>query len=247
MRSTLVYDLPTRIFHWVFSSLFLITFFIAKTVKDESIVFSYHSLLGLLLGALVLWRIFWGFFGSKHAKFSGFCLNLAELKSYLSGIVSGSKKRWPGHNPASSWAAVAMFALTLGLASTGYLMTTGNKELFEDVHELLANTFIVIAVLHISGVLLHSARHRDTIALSMVDGKKELSGNEEAIASSKPLAGIILVALIFSASIYIYKNFNPQNKTLSLLGNTLQLGEQEHENEGKDGANTNEENDDDDD
>ena len=62
MRTTLVYDLPTRLFHWLFSGLFLLSFVITKTVDDESLVFSYHMLSGLLLGGLVLWRVFWGVF-----------------------------------------------------------------------------------------------------------------------------------------------------------------------------------------
>ena len=99
MRSTLIYDLPTRIFHWVFVSLFLTSFVIGKTVDDESVVFSYHMISGLLLGGLVLWRIFWGLFGSKHAQFTGFNLNPLHLKDYFFGILSGSKKRWSGHNP----------------------------------------------------------------------------------------------------------------------------------------------------
>ncbi len=231
MRSTLVYDVPTRLFHWLFSGLFLFSFGIAKTVDDESLVFSYHMLSGLLLGGLVIWRVIWGVMGSQQARFSGFSLNPVHLKDYFLGIVSGSKKRWLGHNPASSWAAITMFALAFGLAGTGYLMSTGNKEAFEDIHEFMANSFIVIVVLHISGVILHSMRHRDAIALSMIDGKKETSEPATAIPSSRRLAAIILIALVISSGLYLYKNFDPQTRTLTLFGQTLQLGENENEAE----------------
>lgn len=49
MKRELVYDLPTRIFHWMFAVLFLTAFVITKTVDDESAVFSYHMLAGLVL------------------------------------------------------------------------------------------------------------------------------------------------------------------------------------------------------
>lgn len=225
MRSTLVYDLPTRIFHWIFSSLFLLSFVIAKTIDDDSTVFMYHMLSGLLLGGLVLWRLIWGVVGSKHARFSGFDLNPFHLKDYFLGIVSGSKKRWSGHNPASSWAALTMFALALGLAVTGYLMTTGQKENFEDIHEFMANSFIIVVVLHVLGVILHSIRHRDAIALSMVDGKKQLTEKGEAIISSNKFAAVVLIALIVSAGLYLFKNFDAQSGSLQLFGQTLQLGE----------------------
>jgi len=234
MRSTLVYDLPTRLFHWLFSGLFLLSFAIAKITDDESLLFSYHMLSGLMLAILVLWRIGWGLFGSQYAKFSEFRLNPLGLKEYFLGILSGSRKRWIGHNPASSWAAIIMFCLTLGLAVTGYLMTSGYKESFEDIHEFMANTFIIVVILHVSGVILHSIRHQDGIALSMVDGKKEIAElTTMSIRSSRPFAAVLLLALVFSSGLYIFKNFDSQNRTLTALGQTLQLGENESENEEK--------------
>ena len=47
MKKISVYDLPTRFFHWLFASLFIAAFAIAKTVDDESPLFSYHMLAGL--------------------------------------------------------------------------------------------------------------------------------------------------------------------------------------------------------
>lgn len=231
MRTTLIYDLPTRIFHWTFSGLFLFSFVIAKTVDDESVVFSYHMLSGLLIGGIVLWRIFWGLFGSQHARFTGFNLNPMYLKDYFLGILSGSKKRWSGHNPASSWAAITMFVLAAGLATTGYLMSTGSKEAFEDLHEFMANAFVIIVILHIAGVILHVLRHRDALALSMIDGKKELIDSKDSISSSNGFAAILFIAFVTSSAIYLANNFNIQNRTLNIFGQTLQLGESENENE----------------
>lgn len=225
MRTTFIYDLPTRIFHWLFAGLFLVSFTLAKTVDDESVLFSYHMLSGLLLGGLVVWRIVWGVLGSRHARFTDFSLNPREFKNYLMGIVTGAHRRWAGHNPASSWAALTMFLLSIGLAVTGYLMSTGSKEAFEDVHELMANTFIVIVVLHVSGVVLHSLRHRDAIALSMVDGKKQGIDEKESIRSGRSFSAVVLLALFVSAGIYLFKNFDQTNGSLQVFGQTLQLGE----------------------
>lgn len=236
MRSTFIYDLPTRIFHGLFSGLFLLSFILAKTVDDESVVFAYHMLSGLLLGGLVVWRIVWGVIGSRHARFTDFSLNPLELKNYLVGVVTGSSRRWAGHNPASSWAALIMFSLAAGLAVTGYLMTTGSKELFEDAHELMANTFIVIVVLHVSGVLLHSLRHRDAIALSMVDGKKQGIGGKESIRSGRNFSAIVLLALFVSAGVYLFKNFDQGTGALHIFGQTLQLSEGAEGSESSTGA-----------
>lgn len=231
MRTALVYDLPTRLFHWLFSGLFLLSFVIAKTADDESTIFAYHMLSGLLLGGLVLWRIVWGVMGSKYSRFWEFNLKPLDLRDYLLGILSGSKKRWAGHNPASSWAAIIMLILALGLAVSGYLMTTGSKETFEDIHELMANTFIIVVVLHVAGVTLHSLRHQDAIALSMVDGKKDLNDDRASISSSHRFAGLLLMALVVSAGLYLFRNFDSQQGTLNLFGQTLHLGDTETGND----------------
>ncbi len=237
MRTTLVYDLPTRIFHWLFSLLFVSSFLIAKTVDDESVTFVYHMLSGLLLGGLVIWRIYWGFFGSGAAKFSQFTFNLADLKNYFAGILNGSKKRWMGHNPASSWATMIMLILGLGLSFTGYLMASGNREAFEDIHEFLATSFLVVVIVHIAGVILHSVRHKDNVALSMIDGRKGEVKGVEGIGTSRNFAALILLALIGFFSVYLWRNFDPQNGTLQLFNQTLQLAENESEKNEKFEAN----------
>jgi cytochrome b len=226
MRQRLVYDLPTRLFHWLFAGLFLTGFIIAKTIDDESFWFNYHSLAGLTLGFLVLLRILWGVLGTKHARFSGFALNPLELVSYFKGIFSGEKKRWAGHNPASSWAGIVMMLLALGLATTGYLMTSGpNKETFEDVHELLANGFIVVVILHVAGIILHTIRHKEMIGLSMIDGKKADVAIDQTISSSRPAIGILLVGFVVAFGLHLYKNYDNQTRTLQFFGTTLQLSE----------------------
>lgn len=233
MRQQLVYDLPTRLFHWLFASLFLTGFIIAKTVDDDSTWFNYHSIAGLTLGFLVLLRILWGLFGTKHARFSGFALSPIELMNYFKGILTGNKRRWAGHNPASSWAGLTMMVLALGLAITGYLMTSGpNKETYEDAHELFANGFITVVILHIAGIVLHTFRHKEMIGLSMIDGKKADIAIDQTIQSSKTPFGILLVGLVVAFGLHIFKNYDSQTRALQFFGTTLQLSEN-NENDGE--------------
>lgn len=228
MRSKLVYDLPTRVFHWLFALLFVVAFVIAKTVDDDSYVFDFHSMAGLTLGFLVTLRIIWGFVGTRHARFTGFNLKPQDLVTYFWGILSGAKKKWAGHNPASSWAALIMMIFALGLALTGYLMTSGpNAESFEDVHELLANGFVVVVVLHVAGILLHTIRYRDMIGLSMIDGKKSDVPTQDEISSSQPILGILLIGLVVAFGFLLFQNYDKVNHSVRVFGTTLQLGEAE--------------------
>lgn len=223
MAKQLIYDLPTRIFHWLFSGLFVMAFVIAETVDDENLVFSYHMLAGLILGGLVALRIIWGFIGSYFARFSSFELRPGSLIVYAKGIMSGDKKRWPGHNPASSWVTLIMLGLALMLALSGILMTTGYKEEFEDMHELFANAFLIAVIAHIAGILLHSIRHKDGIAFSMIHGKKKAIENSSVTVKSRSIAALVMVIIMALLTTYLTKNFNTQTKKLNMFGIEVSL------------------------
>lgn len=230
MNKKLVYDVPTRLFHWIFAALFLTSFVIAKTIEDDTSLFTYHMISGLVLAFWVLLRIIWGFVGTKHARFSGFSLNPLDAISYFKGILTGDKRRWAGHNPASSWAGLIMMGLALGLAITGYLMTSGpNKEDFEDIHELFANGFIVVVVLHVAGIVLHTLRHREMIGLSMIDGKKADVSVGDEISSSQTGVGVLFLGLLIVFSVQLFANYDTTNRSLNFFGTNLQLGESENE------------------
>jgi len=231
MRKQLIYDLPTRIFHWGFAGIFVFAFYIAKTVDDENPAFSYHMLAGLMLGGLVTLRLIWGFVGTKYARFSSFALHPKDLVSYVKGILTGSKKRWPGHNPASSWSTFIMLGSAMMLAITGVLMTSGAKETFEDIHELFANAFLVTVLLHIAGVSLHALRHQDGIALTMVHGKKEEAEGHFEISGHKPIVALLLIVLMGVFGGYLAKNYDTTTSELNLFGKSLSLGENEKEDE----------------
>lgn len=230
MKNTMrIYDWPTRIFHWLFVGSFLAAFAIAKTLDDESAAFPFHMLLGLTLSVAVVLRVIWGLLGSRYARFASFQLRPTELLSYFTNLVTRNGARYAGHNPASSWAALVMMALALGLGVSGYLMTSssGNKETFEDLHELMANAFAVVAGMHVAGIILHTLMHRDAIGMSMIHGSKRTIAGQTAIQRSHWGLGLLLIALVGGFVFHLSKNYDPTQRTLTLLGTTLQLGENE--------------------
>ncbi|MEN9529702.1 MAG: hypothetical protein RI932_1575 [Pseudomonadota bacterium] len=230
MFKSLVYDLPTRLFHWLFAGFFLVAFFIAKNFGENSPWFAFHSLCGLMVAGLVFFRVLWGIFGTRHARFSGFSLKPAHLRNYLWGVLKGSKKLWAGHNPASSWAALVMFFLSLGLAFTGYQITSGNElEALEEIHEMLANGFMIVAATHVGGVILHSFRHRDQIAVSMLTGKKSGVEASESIGGHQTLVGIVLLILLAVWGNFVFQNYDSTKGTLQFFGRELQLFESDAE------------------
>ena len=233
MKKISVYDLPTRFFHWLFASLFIAAFAIAKTVDDESPLFSYHMLAGLTIAFLLVLRFIWGFTGTAYARFSYFKLNPIELIRYLKDAVVAKTRAYLGHNPASSYAAVIMFACAVGLAATGILMSTGGEnDSLEEIHELLAYIFLVSVIIHVAGIVFHHFRHRDSLWSSMLDGKKKTSSDTPGIAGTRPAALVLFVILFTSWLGYMVNNYDSGTQTLNLLGTRLSLGESENESEG---------------
>lgn len=230
MRQTLVYDLPTRLFHWLFAGFFITAFAISNLVDDESARFSLHMLAGLGMVFVLALRLAWSVVGTRHARISDLVLNPALLLAYFRDLVSGQGRRWAGHNPASSWAAVLMVGLASGLGATGYLMATGpESHALKEVHEVLANTFLVVVVLHLAGILLHVLKHRDRLPAAMVTGRKETQDEAQEPVRSVPVAGLAFLACTALFVAYMLQHYDAQARTLDVFGTTMHLGEGEHE------------------
>lgn len=230
MRQVLVYDSPTRLFHWLFAGFFIAAFAIANLVDDDSARFSLHMLAGLGMVFAVVLRLIWSLVGTRHARLSDLALNPTQLIAYFKGMFSGDSRRWIGHNPASSWAAVAMVGLALGLGITGYLMATGaGSDALEEAHELMANAFLVVVLLHIGGVAVHVLRHRDHLETTMVTGRKPALTSDQRPVRSVPVAGLAFVVLTGFFIGYLLQHYDAQAGTLDVFGVTMQAGESEHE------------------
>lgn len=228
MRNSLVYDLPLRLFHWLFSALFLSAYIIAKTQDSESGLFIFHMFAGLTIGFLVVFRILWGLVGTTHSRWSSLKLNPRLLFGYFKDIFfSRTQKTWAGHNPASSWATIAMIGLAIGLVTTGYLMTQpGDAEIYEDVHELFANLFLVTTIFHVLGLVLHTIHHRDSISLSMIDGRKQSVEAAESISKPKSIVAVILLLATAVFVFILFTNYDTTTRTLQVFGRSLQLGDE---------------------
>lgn len=230
MKRVLIWDLPTRLFHWLLAGSFLGAFAIANVVDDESALFSVHMLLGGVMVFMVLLRIIWGVVGSRWSRFSSFAKRPGELLAYLKGVVTGTDRRYTGHNPGSSIAALTMFALIGGLAATGVLMSRG--EVFEELHEVFAWSMVAVVGVHVAGIVWHTIRHRENIALSMVDGRKQADPSG-AIRSTRPVAGLLFLVLtgFWTAGLVNGYDASRQQITIPLTGTTLTVGEGDEDGE----------------
>jgi cytochrome b len=226
MSKVLIHDLPVRFFHWGLAISFFSAFAIAELNSDESSSFGFHAVAGLVAVLMVVLRIVWGLVGSRYARFGSFRLQPAELFHYLrNAIGSGPVDRDVRHNPASSWFAIAAMLVVLALGATGIVMGRGDKSI-KDVHEVLVWTFVALVAAHIAGIVLHSVRTKELLALSMISGWRE-AGDEAAIPSTRPVAGVLFLIVTVAWAFALRAGFDPATRKLRLpiVGTTLQVGD----------------------
>ena len=230
MNPVRVYDLPTRVFHWCLAALFVGAYVIANLVDEESSRFGWHMLAGLALGVAVLLRLLWGVVGTRHARWSDLSLAPRQLATYLKGVVTGGGRRWVGHNPASSWIALAMMTLALALGASGTAMAIGAApEWVEEAHELMANGFLALVLLHLTGLAVHVLRHRDALPLSMLNGRKRDLPAGTRDVPARGVAAVLLLAVLAGTGAQLLSRYDPAAGTLDLFGVRLTLGENRQE------------------
>jgi cytochrome b len=188
----LVWDLPTRAFHW----LLVLSFFGAYLSGDSDGYRTLHVMLGYTAAGLVGFRLLWGLFGTRWARFSGFVFSRRAALAYARSLFAGAPLHFTGHNPLGSWAVVGLLALVGAAAGTGIAvyLEAGGKAL-EEVHELAANAALALVVLHIVAAVASSFLHRENLVRAMLTGYRQGEAGEAA-AGARPLVALVLVGVV---------------------------------------------------
>jgi len=165
----LVWDVPTRVFHWLLAGSFAGAFLTAESEMFRDV----HVLLGYTMLGLIGFRLVWDLIGTRYARFSSFLFGPSKVVAYLKSLLTGSPQHYVGHNPAGSWAIYGLLLLGLLSGATGYAVynQTGGEWL-EELHEGAANTMLALVVVHVAGVLVSSLLHRENLVRAMIYGYK---------------------------------------------------------------------------
>ncbi len=210
----LVWDLPTRAFHWLLVLSLAASYITAKIGFD---VRQYHMWLGYWMIGLLTFRLVWGFIGTRHARFINFFPSPRRLFSYLKSMVQGKAPETVGHNPLGSLMIFATLFMVGAQAISGLfvddeIMFSGPyfnsvsadfASTMNFVHNNFINVILVLVAVHIAAVLYHAFVRRERIIRAMLSGKKsaELVPEEESISGSR-LGLAIAVAAATAAGTY---------------------------------------------
>ena len=205
-----VWDLPVRLFHW---SLALMLLFLWWS-GSEGEMMETHFIVGYLVGLLVLFRVLWGFTGSRYARFSEFLHHPVTTLKSIPSLWRREEPLSPGHNPLGGW-MVAMLLLTLlvqvlaGLGTTDEVLYDGPlvAVLEEETVMLLSGwhsqgfeLLQLLIGLHIAAVLWHELFHGERIVAAMISGYKRVSiPMNDIVMPWKALAIILFSLALFGA------------------------------------------------
>ena len=188
MKKTIrVWDLPIRLFHW------LLVLCIAGSLISANLdgsAIEWHAYFGYSVLILLIFRIIWGFVGSRHARFATFFPQRAAIVSYL----QGKSPRFLGHNPVG---ALSVFALLLVLSIQVFTGLFVDDEIafqgplsryvpnavvsfLSGIHEGNQVVIYTLLTIHIAAIWYYKKFKGEDLLTPMFSGDKAIDPSEEA-------------------------------------------------------------------
>ncbi|HEY1721296.1 MAG TPA: cytochrome b/b6 domain-containing protein [Magnetospirillaceae bacterium] len=220
LKRAAVWDLPTRLFHWL-----LVALFVALWVTGTNDMLDWHMVIGQILFALLLFRLAWGLVGSRHSRFADFAASpkatLKHLREVLRiarrGPVGADGGYHLGHIGLGAWMVIVLLVLVLaqtisGLFATDDIATQGplnhlvgdrTARVMTVFHDLAFNVILALVAIHIAAVLFYLIRKRENLIRPMITGSTPLPA--EVAAREPHFASIwIALALLIAAFLVVW-------------------------------------------
>ena len=211
-----VWDLPTRLFHWVLV-LSVAGSFTTGYLGGNAMV--WHLRFGYISFTLLLFRLLWGFWGGRWSRFRSFAYSPAASLRYLRGKSRRDEHHHVGHSPLGAFSVFALLALLAAQVATGLFVddeiaTTGplNRFVMEKTASLLTHwhkdygqrIIMVLILLHVGAVLFYLLRRHRNLVSSMLSGDKALEpGVPPAVDSAGSRLLALAVLLIAAAGVAV--------------------------------------------
>ncbi|MFT3849687.1 MAG: cytochrome b/b6 domain-containing protein [Propionivibrio sp.] len=201
-----LWDLPTRIFHWL---LVILIVGAIITGKVGGAAIEWHGRIGQGILGLIVFRIVWGFIGSSHARFARFIPTPSSVRAYLRGDWKGV-----GHNPLGALSILAMLVLIGVQAGTGIfanddiafqgplsaLVDKSLSDWLTGIHKLSINLLIALIALHLAAIAFYAVVRKDNLVKPMLTGWKDVPpGQGESATGGGPIAFVVALAIALGA------------------------------------------------
>lgn len=182
-----VWDLPIRLFHWLLV-VCIIGSLISVNIGGNAI--QWHAYFGYSILTLLVFRIVWGFVGSKHARFLSFMPSPKSLLNYL----QGKSPRFLGHNPIGALSVFALLFVLSVQVTTGLFVddeiafqgpfaqyvSNATISFLSQIHESNQVVIYTLIAIHIAAILYYRKFKGEDLIKPMINGDKEIDPSEEA-------------------------------------------------------------------
>ncbi len=173
-----VWDRLVRLLHWTLVGSIALAWLSTLGLG----IVKWHEPAGYVALAVVASRIAWGFAGGHYARFTQFVRGASATARYAREVAAGHEPRYIGHNPLGGWMVVALLLCVAATATTGWLYTTDmfwGEEWLDQLHQALAWAVLVLASVHVGGVVFTSIRHQENLVSAMFTGNKRPAGGDD--------------------------------------------------------------------
>lgn len=187
-------DAPTRAFHWLLAASFAGAYASAESDHWRWL----HVTLGYTMAGLLTWRVLWGLWGPRQARWSTLLSKLSALPNWLRQVRQAHMP--PSRQTQNLGMALAVAAILTLVALTtlsGYVLyQEWWGDALEEVHETLGNGLLVVVLGHIALVLALSVWRRQNQALPMITGRTSGTGPDLVQRNRGGLAAVMLVVVL---------------------------------------------------
>jgi cytochrome b len=206
-----IWDLPTRLFHWLFAASVIGAI---VTVKVGGSWMDWHLPFGISALVLLSFRLIWGFTGSRYARFENFVRSPLQTLAYLRKKHTAQT---PGHNPLGAWSVMALLLVVgiqafTGLFTTDDILVQGPLNQFvsgevasvmSSIHRFNEKPLFILIALHLLAILIYAIRG-ERLVPPMITGDKpaqSLPANTLAARDDVGLRAWALVLIVILGSI----------------------------------------------
>ncbi len=208
-----VWDIPTRLFHWLLVALFAFCWWSAENHQLE-----WHYISGTVLLGLFLFRMVWGVIGGSTARFATFVRSPAQVIAYLRSDPAVPRKA--GHNPLGGYSVVAILLVLAVQLGTGlfavdvdglesgplsYLVSFDQGREAAELHEVSFNLLLALSGIHILAILFYLVVRKRNLVRPMVTGSDPGIETAEGALKTAPLWRLIF-AIVVAAGLAWWTN-----------------------------------------
>jgi cytochrome b len=208
-----VWDLPTRLFHWL-----LVAAVVALVVTGNlgGSWMTWHMRLGYAVFALLLFRVVWGFLGGRWSRFAHFVPTPRQLLVYLR---DGERTHRVGHNPLGALSVLALLSVLFAqvgtglfsddeIAFTGPLTTLVSSDTVSlaswyhaDVGKLL---LLGLVALHVSAIAYHRLFKKQPLVRAMVTGDQEVPPPAPPVSPDGGTDWLLALCVLGASALVVY-------------------------------------------